>query len=294
MSFNGQRARPIPNQEVFDFIQSKVNSSYLYHDTIVDEYLNTYYEWIKSSKLNNFHGLDKFNKLGFAHGTSQTFDFFYAENKDRRFRCFKGDFIYHELSWRNNYADWKYIEDDSLSTYDAVIISLPFSDTGKKHKEMEEILDACDELDIPVLIDAAYYSIGRDLEIDLSHPCINTISFSLSKAFYGAERLRIGLRCKKENNDDPIDVITSMQMVSKIAAGLGTELCNNFEPDYNHNRYRETQVSICKDLKIEPSDSVVFGLTYRTHPDFGSYDRGTDSRRVCISSLLSDMDKKYV
>ena len=65
-----------------------------------------------------------------------------------------------------------------MSTYDAVIISLPFSDRGNKHRDMEDVLDWCDTLGIPVFIDAAYYSIGRDLEIDLSHPCINTISFT--------------------------------------------------------------------------------------------------------------------
>ena len=293
MNFNGVRSRPIPNSEAFEFVKKSINPKYLYDMKVVHNFLNTYYEWIQTSKLNKLHGLNKFNSLSFVHGTLQSFDFFYAENKDRRMRCFKGEFIYHEVTWRNNYPGWKYIEDDVIRKNDAVIISLPFSDYGAEHPDMQNVLDICDNLKVPVFIDCAYYSIGRGLDFNLDRPCIKGISFSLSKAFYGAERLRIGMRCKREHNDDPADLITSMGMVSKISAGAGYELCNNFEADYNHNKFRNKQIEICKELKIEPSDCVQFGITDENHKDFGEYDRGSRWRRVCISKLLSDMDSKY-
>ena len=50
----------------------------------------------------------------------------------------------------------------------------------------------------------------------------------MSKAFYGTHRLRIGLRCKKEFSDDPLDVINSMEMLPKISAGIGYENCKIF------------------------------------------------------------------
>jgi hypothetical protein len=253
---------------------------------VVKEYLNTYFEWIQESRLNNFHGLEEFNSLSFVHGTSQAFDFFYREHYGRRFRCFKGDFVYHKVSWRG--FVWKYIEDDYIDFNDAVIISLPFSDTGGTHEQMNKILDLCDRAGVPVFIDAAYYSIARNLEIDLTRPCIHTVAFSMSKAFHGTHRLRIGMRCKKENIDDPVDFFNEIEMVSKISAGVGLEICDNFTTDYNQDKYREKQILVCKDLDIRPSDCVVFGIADKTHPDFGSYDRGTDSRRVCISNLLSD------
>jgi hypothetical protein len=291
--FDGRRSRPIPNLEAFEFVKKSINPKFLYDKNIVNNFLNTYYEWIQSSKLNKLHGLDKFNNLGFVHGTSQSFDFFYAENKDRRMRCFKGDFIYHQITWRNNYTGWSYIEDDDIKKNDAVIISLPFSDHGSEHPDTQDILEICDELKVPVFIDCAYYSIGRGLDFNLDRPCIKGISFSLSKAFYGAERLRIGIRCKKEYNDDPVDLFTSMGMVSKISAGVGYELCNNFEADYNHNKFRDRQLKVCKKLDIEPSDCVQFGITDKNHKDFGDYDRGSIWRRVCISKLLSDMGSEY-
>ena len=111
----------------------------------------------------------------------------------------------------------------------------------------------------------------------------------MSKAFYGTHRLRIGLRCKKEFSDDPLDVINSMEMLPKISAGIGYEICKNFSPDYNHNKYRKKQLQICKNLNIEPSDCVIYGITDKNHKRFGGFDRGSRWRRVCISELLGDM-----
>ena len=84
-----------------------------------------------------------------------------------------------------------------------------------------------------------------------------------------------------------------MGMVSKLSAGIGYQLCNNFEPDYNHNKFRDKQIEICDDLVIEPSDCVIFGLADEIHPEFSEYDRGSWWKRVCISKLLGDMEESY-
>ena len=110
----------------------------------------------------------------------------------------------------------------------------------------------------------------------------------MSKAFYGAERLRIGIRCRRKNEDDGAVLFNQFHCVSKIAAGVGSRLCNTFEFDYNQNLFREKQISICKELGITPSNCVPFGLADPSHPEFGSYDRGAQWRRVCISRLLGD------
>jgi hypothetical protein len=247
----------------------------LYDENIVPKFLKTYYDWIQESKLNNLQNLDKFPFVDYTHGTSQAFDFWYMQHHNKRFRCLKGDYIYHKVSW-SNYFNWCYLEDDYLREGDAVIISMPFSDYGAKHPAMEELLDKCDELNIPVFIDAAYYCIARNLEFDLNRKCIDTVAFSLSKAFYGAERLRIGIRCRKENLDDGCIVYNQFHSVSKISAGVGYELCTNFPTDYAQNKFRDKQIEVCKQLDLQPSDSVIFGLAGKTNPKFGNYDRGTE------------------
>jgi len=286
----GRNSRPIPDKKSIDFLNKTVNPKYLYDENIVPKFLKRYYEWVQQSQLNSLRGLDKFNQIDFVHGTSQAFDFWYQKHHNKRLRCLKGDYAYHKVSWKN-YFNWAYLEEDELRRGDALIMSVPFSDLGAKHPNTETLLDKCDELGVPVFIDAAYYCIVRDLDFDLDRACIDTVAFSLSKAFYGAERLRIGMRCRKINEDDGCVLYNQFHCVAKIAAGVGYELCENFTIDYNQNTFREKQIKICKELDIQPSDSVLFGITYKNHPKFGDYDRGTEWRRVCISRLLGDADE---
>jgi hypothetical protein len=286
----GRRSRPIPNKRVIDFITNNISAKYLYDENIVPQFTSEYYEWVQTSKLNTLHGLEKFGNVDFVHGTSQAFDFFYMKHHKRRFRCFKGDYAYHKVSWKN-YFEWAYIEDDDIKSNDALIVSTPFSDSGSIHHSLLDILDKCDRLGVPVFIDAAYYCIARDLDFNLDRPCIETIAFSMSKAFYGAERLRIGIRCRRTNEDDGAVLFNQFHCVAKIAAGVGSALCNEFEHDYNQNIFREKQIKICNDLKIAPSNCVPFGLASPDHHDFGDYDRGSKYRRVCISRLLGDCDE---
>lgn len=294
---NGKSARPIPDKKVIDFINSAVDPTYLYHETILPDFLNAYFKWIQSSKLNKLHGLENFSALDYMHGSSQAFDFFYIKHHDKRFRVLKGDFAYHNVSWKNN-MNWLYYDSynsevkDWLRHGDALVISLPFSDYGSEHPHTDGILSVCNSLKIPVLLDCAYHCIARDLNFDLNkYPCIDTIAFSLSKAFYGAERLRIGMRCRRTRDDDGGVIFNDFHMISKISAGVGLRLIENFEPDYTQNTFREKQLQVCDSLNLEPSNCVPFGLASKDHAEFGTYDRGTDWRRVCISRLIGNCDE---
>ena len=184
--------------------------------------------------------------------------------------------------------NWQYIEDNKLRKNDAVIISVPFSDNGTLHPETEDILNICDKLKIPVLIDSAYYSISNGINLNIDRPSIDTVTFSLSKPFYGADRLRIGIRCRKIFQDDTVNFFNQFQQINRIGAGVGIELCNNFDTDYNYSNFRDKQVKVCKNLDIEPSDTVIFGLAKNNHKKFGEYDRGGIYHRVCISKFLGD------
>ena len=150
--FNLRNSRPIPNRDVYEFVTTEVKSANLYDLNKIPEFCENYSNWIQSTKLNNLIGLDNFNSKQYVHGTSQSFDFFYLTHPRKRMRCFKGDFAYHRLSWRDNF-DWLYLEDDIIREGDAVIMSVPFSDSGDIHPQTDFILNICDELDVPVFLD---------------------------------------------------------------------------------------------------------------------------------------------
>ena len=65
-----------------------------------------------------------------------------------------------------------------------MVISVPFSDNGYIHPDTQEILETCNKLEIPVLIDLAYYNLARGIDFNLDEPCISTFTFSLSKGFF--------------------------------------------------------------------------------------------------------------
>ena len=149
-------ALPIVDEEISLFV-NKVHkdaslTEILTSETLNNEFLDNYFNWLKSSELVQYKGIDEFDQKSYIHGSVQGFDFFYAEFSQRRFRCFKGDFVYHALSWRNNYS-YIFLDDEDLDKNDAVVISLPFSDSGSIHPRTIEILKKCEELNIPVLID---------------------------------------------------------------------------------------------------------------------------------------------
>jgi len=286
---NLRNSRPIPNKSVYEFVVSEIKNVNLYDLDKIPEFCGNYLNWIQSTKLNNLIGLDNFNSKQYVHGTCQSFDFFYLLHSRKRLRCFKGDFLYHKLSWNKKF-NWCYLEDDWIQTNDAVIMSVPFSDSGDIHPRTNEILDDCDKWGVPVFIDCAYMGIARDIDFDFSRECIQGVSFSMSKGFYGAEKLRIGLRLTREYQDDPVEVFNSMQLLNTIGVHVGQKIIDNYSVDYNVETYRDRQEELCNQLKIGYSKCVLFGITDKHHPQFKDFDRGTDFRRVCLSSLMGDME----
>jgi histidinol-phosphate/aromatic aminotransferase/cobyric acid decarboxylase-like protein len=247
------------------------------------KFLEAYRSWILSTKNNTVNGLDEFPYACFTNGTTEAFDKFYAKHSTRRFRFFKGEFVYHRLSCRNNGYDWAYIEDDKLDKNDVVIISLPFSDTGNKHEKLDYILHNCTALDIPVLLDCAYFGVCGDLEFNLRHKCIKEITFSLSKTFYSAY-LRIGMRLTREDDDDPLFVTNKMGYINRPSAYIGLELLKKFSPDYIYNNYRNRQLEYCIILELEPSQCVLFGLGDERWND---YNRDRETNRLSFHKFLA-------
>lgn len=256
----------------------------LSNDNIHTDFLSKYRNWIQSTKNNTVKGLNEFPYACFTNGTTETFDKFYAKHSTRRFRFFKGEFVYHRLSCRNNYYDWAYIEDDKLDKNDVVIVSLPFSDTGNKHEKLDYILRDCSALDIPVLLDCAYFGVCSGLNFDFTHDCIQTITFSLSKTFYSAY-LRIGMRLTKEDDDDPLFVTNKMGYVNRASAYLGLTLLDNFGPDYIFNKFRQRQLVYCNTLDVEPSNCVLFGIGDRR---WNEYNRNRETNRLSFHKFLAE------
>jgi len=267
---------------VIDMLNINVNNI-LKDDNVLKQFLERYVLWISETNNNRVLGLENYPHACFANGTTEAFEKFYAKHHKRRFRFYKGEYVYHRLNCRNNGYDWEWLDDIPLDRNDVVMISLPFSDTGNTPKDLELILDRCDKLKIPVLIDCAYLGVCSDIDFNFDRECITDITFSLSKSLYCAHA-RIGMRLTKEDDDDPLFVTNKAGYINKIAAHIGLQLINSFSPDYIYDTYRARQEEYCKILGVEPSNCVLFGIGDNRWVE---YNRDRETNRLSLHKYLA-------
>lgn len=263
-------------------------------NNVVPDYCSQYRDWILSSRLNTVSGLETLPVAAFSQGTTEAFDNFYIRHHSRRFRVFRGEYIYHKRIWQRHYEDqWAFIDDDALKPNDAVIVSWPFADTGNRHDQFnQEFLDKCYQLGVPVLIDAAFFGVCANQHYDFSHPAIEEVVFSLSKSF-PVNALRIGIRFAREDFEDGMQIYHSTQYVNKLSAAVGAKLMAARDPDTTVAKWRAKQLEFCNQMDLEPSDTVLFGID--TKHKYDHYNRGSvHTNRLCFSryyetgSLIAD------
>ena len=282
-----KNALPIPHKKISNFwnnLKIKTVDSIFDYDTL-ERYKNKYIDWIISSKRNNLKNLNNFKELTFTYGTTETFINFYAKYHNKRFRCFKGEYLFHKLNWRNNSTNWKYMEEEVIKKNDAVMISLPFSDSGDIHPMTNTIIEQCNKLNVPVCIDCAYMVIAKDIEFDFNQPSIECVTFSLSKGFWGIDKLRCGLRLKKIDEDDSIDIYNKWSCINLYSMSVAEKIFENFESDYNWNTFEDKYYSKCKEFDLKPTKCIIFGLGGK---EYSEYNRGGNINRVCLSNALTD------
>ena len=279
-------AQYVPSNEREQFVRHsiKISADSLWLPKLQDEFLVKYRQWIGATKLNTVTGLEKFPVSAVAQGTTEAFDKFYLKNSSRRLRYFKGEYMYHQVAGRQYFRSAStFIEDGALDSNDAVVVSLPFSDTGNEHPEMKAMLAECTRLGIPVLMDCAYLGICSGIAFDLNHDCITDITFSLSKTF-PVPHLRIGMRLTRNDDDDALLVTNKTQYVNRLSVAVGLELIQMWDCDTIPNLYLATQKEFCKTLGVDPSNCVIFGID--TTEKWQQYNRGGPTNRLCFAKYL--------
>lgn len=237
--------------------------------------------WIGEGK--NFSGWGDFTHLDYSNGTTETFDKFYQVHSSRRLRLLRGEYYYHRIQARVLFGDrFAWINDAPLGPDDVVVVSCPFSDTGAIPEGLDDILSECDRLSIPVLIDMAYISISDITELDLSHPCIHVITSSLSKVF-PVEHHRIGIRMRRDFDDDTMAAYNSNGYVNQHSLATGHHMIRTFSNSWLIDRYKKKQKEICGELSVDVSPCVIFGIDRNNR--YPELNRGAETNRLCFSRV---------
>jgi len=275
-------ANPEIENQVYQFINDAADDNCLSDVEISKNFILSYVDWIKSTKNNTISGLDEFTHAVYTNGTTEAFDKFYMKHRNRRLRYFRGEYMYHAAAGKFSFDASLEIEHNDIDANDVVVISLPFAGTGNEHPLMKEVLDVCDKLSVPVLLDCCYFGVCANINFDFTHQSIETIAFSLSKNF-PVQHLRIGMRLSRKNDDDLLFIYNKNNYTNRLSCSVGNKILKSYSPDFNYSTYHHIQEKFCKMLKVEKSKCVFFG-TSKTN--FQEYNRGIEENRLCFSKYL--------
>jgi hypothetical protein len=243
-------------------------------------------EWVSGSAENTLTGLENFPHGTMTHGTSEAFQMFMMRHNDKNFKFFKGDFMMHKVASNVMGNKWKWIHDaNEVTVGSAIIISIPFSDFGTVHPQHIKLLERCSALNVPVLIDCAYFGMCYGIDIDLHYKCIEEVTFSLGKTFpiIGS---RCGVRFQRIEVDDAVTFANQHGIVNNFGALVGLHCIENYSADFIATKYRAVQQRVCDDLGVDTTNCILFATS--SDDKYNEYNRGNDTTRLCISKLIQE------
>ena len=215
------------------------------------EFKEEFQRSIENKTLNNIRGLDTASRIDICSGCTQYIDALYMRHGPNGVQVLEREYTYHKRL--NPGIQFRTIE--SLTPKIPLIISQPFY-YGTMHTSMQEILDTCVQLDIPVHIDGAWITSCKNIDTDFEHPAIASFAVSMSKGYGLSGWNRIGVRWTKESVEDSITIMNDYAQTPAENVAVGLYFLKNIEPNYLWNTHRARYNKICEDFGLTPTDSI--------------------------------------
>lgn len=251
-----RRQRPMYLSKFTQFRQELSMKNYPKDPHAYTEYfLQEIDAWIIAHKYVNYHGLETFTRRDAILGTTHQLDELHYLHGDN-IATYKGEYKYHrrltdfDVKQITHYTD--------LKQGDVFIVSYPSCITTGYHKDFDKLLDHCYINSIPVHIDGAWFGQCRNFEVDVTHPAIQSVSVSLSKAL-GMGSQRIGIRYTRERVNGPIAIMNDFAYANVSDMWLGVEAMKHFGTDYWWSNYNDLYSKVCKDFNLIETNSIHVG-----------------------------------
>lgn len=295
--YSGSRA--IGDGEIIDHINLLPSViKMIYDNDVISKFENNFGSWLENNQYNTVIGLDNFQP-DLSQGATQSFDSFYIKHANRKWKMFYGEYFYHTLMAVNLNHDWSFISDyQQLNSNDALMLSVPFCDTGNNIEDLDHILGHCDKHGIPVLLDCAYYTIAKNIHINLNHPCIETVAFSLSKTFPVAHA-RVGMRYTRASHKDGQKLHSMINYDNRLSAAVGLSLIEKFSSDWIVRKYQMAYDRLTNLLNLKAGNSIMFADGDQSWNEYSrknllaTYQLALNYRlfknRICLTQLLENL-----
>lgn len=227
-------------------------------------------EWWKSTKMNSLLGWENFPCIDFTLGCTH-----YIES------------MASKLKWNIQVLPFEYaiyklmgVQEShlgSLKNDTPLFISLPNWKYSGIPLFWDDLLVECEKKNIDIHIDFAWLLVAKNIEIDVSHPCIKSFGMSWSK--YDMQWNRCGIRWSKQRSLDSITILNhyyndTFTNVSSAAF----HLVSNIDRDYMWNNYSNLNQQVCENLDLKS-----------THILHTAFDKKDNYNTVGIGNLLSKL-----
>ena len=125
------RGRPICDKEMLDEVKALPPIHTMIHNhTMIPTFEDKFSHWIIDNMFNNIKGLESYQP-DISQGATQSFDSFYIKHGHKKIKMFFGEYLYHIVVRQKLNMPYDFITSyDELQEGDALVISVPFCDTG--------------------------------------------------------------------------------------------------------------------------------------------------------------------
>lgn len=209
-----------------------------------DTFIGFSNEWFMSSKLNNINGIELFPAKDIIIGCTQ-----YIESICLKYswniQVLPEDYGYYNVMGK------PYTIPGELLPNVPLIVSIPNWKYGHR-PEWDDVLKECEEKNIDVHVDGAWFTVAKDIKLDLDHPNIKSFAMSISK--YIGSWNRVGIRWCRQRSMDTITMFNVQNKYNEALTSCGYFIMNNLPRDYGWDTYGEKYNLLCKDNNLEPSN----------------------------------------
>lgn len=235
---------PFRDQLIGKLYDNWLNSSSTSYTS--QDFVSTADNWFKNTKLNNLQGWENFDNIDYTLGCAHFINSTAAKYK-WNVQVLPLEYATYKLMGIQQTPVGQLIPDVPL------FVTVPNWHFGGIRPGWDDIINECNDKNIPVHIDFAWFITAKNINLNLNHDCIKSFSMSFSK--YGMTWNRCGLRWSKQRSVDSITIENHYYYNSNInILSAGMYFMNNVPVDYLWNTYSGLNSYVCDSLDLTPTD----------------------------------------
>lgn len=207
-------------------------------------------EWFQSTKFNNLQGWQHMPCIDLTMGCAHYIESFIIRHGWDGFQILNNEYAYYSFMGK-----WG-VSEGQLEPNKPLIITLPHFKWAGIRPTWPAILRECETKNIDIHIDMAWVTLARNVNIDFSHPCIQSVGMSISK--YSMQWNRVGLRYSKQRSMDSITMFNHFYQpqTNENLSSCCAYVIERIPRDYGWKKYQTAHESICRELDLESTDLV--------------------------------------